>query len=302
MNQKEWLDYFETINDRKPTPAEMQEALANGDFVNPDGDSRGSEQTQVVTEATNTGTESATAVQEAVEIDQAGIQSQPAPKKKVSKKIKIIISVVAGVLAFLLLSIGGFATWTYQSGKIPAGTYQLSAYRYYDDDEEKMVDGMEDYRQANLELLDFVTITGNKFKTNNYTESSNFEIVDFLDYETDNDFTIDPWSHTLVRTWSLSDYKKIVNELYDKNYRNSTYISSSDIKKYKDNSVDYYKDSLESTYRYKLEGDNLIITRYNKKGKVEAERTFKRLSEDETRKVNFDYDKAVRKDKELYKS
>ena len=30
MNEKEWLDYFETINNRKPTEEEIQQAKANG--------------------------------------------------------------------------------------------------------------------------------------------------------------------------------------------------------------------------------------------------------------------------------
>ena len=33
MNRKEWIDYFETINNRKPTIQEYQQALQNGEFV-----------------------------------------------------------------------------------------------------------------------------------------------------------------------------------------------------------------------------------------------------------------------------
>ena len=33
MNRKEWIDYFETINNRKPTIQECQQALQNGEFV-----------------------------------------------------------------------------------------------------------------------------------------------------------------------------------------------------------------------------------------------------------------------------
>ena len=33
MNEKEWLDYFETINNRKPTEEEIQQAKANGEFI-----------------------------------------------------------------------------------------------------------------------------------------------------------------------------------------------------------------------------------------------------------------------------
>lgn len=33
MNREEWIDYFETINNRKPTIQECQQALQNGEFV-----------------------------------------------------------------------------------------------------------------------------------------------------------------------------------------------------------------------------------------------------------------------------
>ena len=33
MNRKEWIEYFEAINNRKPTIQECQQALLNGEFV-----------------------------------------------------------------------------------------------------------------------------------------------------------------------------------------------------------------------------------------------------------------------------
>ena len=33
MNEKEQLDYFETINNRKPTEEEIQQVKANGEFI-----------------------------------------------------------------------------------------------------------------------------------------------------------------------------------------------------------------------------------------------------------------------------
>lgn len=37
MNRKEWIDYFEAINNRKPTIQECQQALQNGEFVMEEG-------------------------------------------------------------------------------------------------------------------------------------------------------------------------------------------------------------------------------------------------------------------------
>ena len=33
MNRKEWIEYFEAINNRKPTIQQCQQALLNGEFV-----------------------------------------------------------------------------------------------------------------------------------------------------------------------------------------------------------------------------------------------------------------------------
>ena len=41
MNEKEWLDYFETINNRKPTEEEIQQAKANGEFISQESKDEG---------------------------------------------------------------------------------------------------------------------------------------------------------------------------------------------------------------------------------------------------------------------
>ena len=33
MNQQEWIEYFELVNGRKPTPAELYQAQATGEFI-----------------------------------------------------------------------------------------------------------------------------------------------------------------------------------------------------------------------------------------------------------------------------
>ena len=88
MNEKEWLDYFETINNRKPTEEEIQQAKANGEFifqesrdedVNPQQAQLSDQVTQPV--------------------------SQVAPAKTgLSKKAKIIIASVLGAICLLYTS------------------------------------------------------------------------------------------------------------------------------------------------------------------------------------------------------
>lgn len=33
INQQEWIEYFELVNGRKPTPAELYQAQATGEFI-----------------------------------------------------------------------------------------------------------------------------------------------------------------------------------------------------------------------------------------------------------------------------
>ena len=33
MNQQEWIEYFELVNGRKPTPEELSQAQAAGEFI-----------------------------------------------------------------------------------------------------------------------------------------------------------------------------------------------------------------------------------------------------------------------------
>ena len=41
QDEKEWLDYFETINNRKPTEEEIQQAKANGEFISQESKNEG---------------------------------------------------------------------------------------------------------------------------------------------------------------------------------------------------------------------------------------------------------------------
>ena len=92
MNETEWLDYFETINNRKPSEEEIQQAKANGEFVASEPVAENSQpQVQVSGPVTGQGT------------------PVVAPKKGLSKKVKIIIASVIGAVVLLALSFGGYA-------------------------------------------------------------------------------------------------------------------------------------------------------------------------------------------------
>ena len=236
MNEKEWLDYFETINNRKPTEEEIQQAKANGEFISQESKDEGvnPQQSQLSDQVT-----------------QAVSQVAPA-KTGLSKKAKIIIASVVGAIV--------------------------------------------------LEAHDFVKVKGNNVKFYFYTLAGGNNLVDFTDYDTDEAYRPDAWSRTLKPNMSLSEYTKVIDQAVDNQYKISEYRTKADNDESKKIYVKSYKESLEETVRYKVKGDKLIVTTYNKKGKLTEERSFKRLSEDDVKKLDYDYERDVRADKKLFQN
>ena len=92
MNEKEWLDYFETINNRKPIEEEIQQAKANGEFISQESKDEGVNPQQA---------------QLSDQVTQAVSQVAPA-KTGLSKKAKIIIASVVGAIVLVALSLCDF--------------------------------------------------------------------------------------------------------------------------------------------------------------------------------------------------
>ena len=184
MNEKEWLDYFETINNRKPTEEEIQQAKANGEFISQESKNEGVNLQKA---------------QLSDQVTQAVSQVAPA-ETGLSKKAKIIIASVVGAIVLVALSFGGYAFMHLQGGKIPEGTYLLETYRFYHKDKKKMVDGMESFKESGLEAHDFVKVKGNNVKFYFYTLAGGNNLVDFTDYDTDEAYRPDAWSGTLKPT------------------------------------------------------------------------------------------------------
>ena len=276
MNEKEWLDYFETINNRKPTEEEIQQAKANGEFISQESKNEG------------------------VNLQKAQLSDQVT--QGLSKKAKIIIASVVGAIVLVALSFGGYAFMHLQGGKIPEGTYLLETYRFYHKDKKKMVDGMESFKESGLEAHDFVKVKGNNVKFYFYTLAGGNNLVDFTDYDTDEAYRPDAWSGTLKPTMSLSEYTKVIDQAVDNQYKISEYRTKADNDESKKIYVKSYKESLEETVRYKVKGNKLIVTTFNKKGKLTEERSFKRLSEDDVKKLDYDYERDVRADKKRFQN
>ena len=286
MNEKEWLDYFETINNRKPTEEEIQQAKANREFIS--HESKGEDLNPQAAQLSDQVTQPVSQVMTA--------------KTGLSKKAKIIITSVVGVIALVALSFGGYAYMHLQGGKIPEGTYLLETYRFYHKDKKKMVDGMESFKKSGLEAHDFVKVKGNNVKFYFYIQSGGNNLVDLADYDTDRSYRPYTWSRTLKLTMSLSEYSKVINQVVDSRYKISEYRTKADNDESKEIYIKSYKESLEETVRYKVKGDKLIVATYNKKGKIIEERSFKRLSKDDVKKLDYDYERDVRADKKLFQN
>ena len=93
---------------------------------------------------------------------------------------------------------------------------------------------------------------------------------------------------------SLSEYTKVIDQAVDNQYKISEYRTKADNDESKKIYVKSYKESLEETVRYKVKGDKLIVTTYNKKGKLTEERSFKKL--------DYDYERDVRADKKRFQN
>ena len=165
-----------------------------------------------------------------------------------------------------------------------------------------MVDGMESFKESGLEAHDFVKVKGNNVKFYFYTLAGGNNLVDFTDYDTDEAYRPDAWSRTLKPNMSLSEYTKVIDQAVDNQYKISEYRTKADNDESKKIYVKSYKESLEETVRYKVKGDKLIVTTYNKKGKLTEERSFKRLSKDDVKKLDYDYERDVRADKKRFQN
>ena len=128
MNQQEWIEYFELVNGRKPTPAELAQAQAAGEFIleRPNPNVFGSNGQATEQRPIKPAEPVITMTQQPQFAQTTATFQQVVPAKKgMSKKTKIILASVLGAVAVILRSVGGYSLWRYQSGKIVDGTYEV---------------------------------------------------------------------------------------------------------------------------------------------------------------------------------
>ena len=181
MNQQEWIEYFELVNGRKPTPAELSQAQAAGEFIlerpNVFGATGQANEPRNIKPA-----EPVISMTQQPQFAQttATFQQVVPAKKGMSKKAKIILASVLGAVAVILLSVGGYSLWRYQSGKIADGTYEVVAYSYRDEDKDKMVNAFDEFD----DVYSFVEVKNNRSRYYSYLEDNKSPYVSLLEYET----------------------------------------------------------------------------------------------------------------------
>ncbi|MGT2907059.1 hypothetical protein [Streptococcus dentiloxodontae] len=306
MNQNEWLDYFETVNGRKPSPKEFAQAKAAGEFTIENTKTAETvskeEQGAVLNSVQNTAAPQTPTSINTQLAPNGGVVAQPAAKKKMSKNVKIVIASIVAFIFLIGACLGGYFWLRYESSKIDEGTWLIQSDQYYDKKKDKMVDSLKETKAYGFKSLDYLTVKGKEIKTYSYTDLRTTESVSVMDYETGNEFTYDAWNQTWSHILSAKEYEKQVNKVLDKTYKGNKYIDKDDIQGYKDDYIDNYKDALKSTYRYTVKGNNLTVSVYDNKNKLVARRIYKKITGDEEDKLLYDYDKAVKDDKELYDS
>ena len=306
MNQQEWIEYFELVNGRKPTPAELAQAQAAGEFIleRPNPNVFGSNG-QVTEQRPIKPAEPVITMTQQPQFAQATATFQQVvpTKKGMSKKTKIILASVFGSLAAILLIVGGYSLWRYQSGKIADGTYEVVSFSRYDEDKDKMVDGIDEYKNEDLEFQSFVVVKNNQSRTYNLVESDNKSYVSLMDYEIDVPQVFDPWNRTESQVLDADQVEDVTKDFMKKMIKDYSFYTKEEADKVVKKTTREYKDTLKEKRTYVKHGDEYTLTTYDKKGKLQSRITYKRMSKGDAEERWDDYKdaiKAYKKDLKTY--
>lgn len=295
MNQQEWIEYFELVNGRKPTPAELAQAQAAGEFIL-ERPNVFSSNGQVTEQRPIKPAEPVIAMTQQPQFAQttATFQQVVPAKKGMSKKTKIILASVFGTLAAILLIVGGYSLWRYQSGKIADGTYEIVSFSRYDEDKDKMVDAIDEYKDEDLDLQSFVVVKNNQSRTYNLVESDNKSYVSLLDHEIDVPQALDPWNRTESQVLDADQVEDLTKDFMKKMRKDYSFYTKEEADKVVKKTTREYKDTLKEKRTYVKHGDEYTLTTYDKKGKLKSRITYKRMSKGDAEERWDDYKDAVK--------
>ncbi len=262
MTRAEWLDYFETVNGRKPSVQEMADALKAGEFVNEEPvktqEPVTAEPIKVEAEIVETSTNPVPT--EVVPVVQASptvafpegqaAMANLAPKKGVNPKKKkyLLVSIVSAV-ALVFLCIGGFMTYRYVTGNIDGKWYSSSLGREYS---SSMSESLTDLESQELEK--YITDTAVTMKV----KGSNAKVT--ASYTFDKKTYIKDYRDRLEKTFST--FGDLFKDLYGESFEN--YYSEETIEKELDEALK--KAAKDSGQKYDSKTGETTTTLF--KGKV----------------------------------
>lgn len=287
MNQQEWIEYFELVNGRKPTPAELSQAQAAGEFIlerpNVFGATGQANEPRNIKPA-----EPVISMTQQPQFAQttATFQQAMPVKKGMSKKAKIILASVLGAVAVILLSVGGYSLWRYQSGKIADGTYEVVAYSYRDEDKDKMVNAFDEFD----DVYSFVEVKNNRSRYYSYLEDNKSPYVSLLEYEHEIPQQFDPWNKTQTEVLTVEELESTVKDFMKDMSKDYSFYTKDATKE----AVKSYKKSLKEKRTYVKKGDEYTLSTYDKDGELQSRVTFKRMSKGDAEERWDDYKDAIK--------
>ena len=291
MNQQEWIEYFELVNGRKPTPAELAQAQAAGEFIL-ERPNIFSSNGQVTEQRPIKPAEPVIAMTQQPQFAQttATFQQAMPVKKGMSKKAKIILASVLGAVAVILLSVGGYSLWRYQSGKIADGTYEVVAYSYRDEDKDKMVNAFDEFD----DVYSFVEVKNNRSRYYSYLEDNKSPYVSLLEYEHEIPQQFDPWNKTQTEVLTVEELESTVKDFMKDMSKDYSFYTKDATKEAVKESVKSYKKSLKEKRTYVKKGNEYTLSTYDKDGELQSRVTFKRMSKEDAEERWDDYKDAIK--------
>ena len=291
MNQQEWIEYFELVNGRKPSPAELAQAQAAGEFIlerpNVFGATGQANEPRKIKPA-----EPVISMTQQPQFAQttATFQQVVPAKKGMSKKAKIILASVLGAVAVILLSVGGYSLWRYQSGKIADGTYEVVAYSYRDEDKDKMVNAFDEFD----DVYSFVEVKNNRSRYYSYLEDNKSPYVSLLEYEHEIPQQFDPWNKTQTEVLTVEELESTVKDFMKDMSKDYSFYTKDATKEAVKESVKSYKKSLKEKRTYVKKGNEYTLSTYDKDGELQSRVTFKRMSKGDAEERWDDYKDAIK--------
>ena len=207
-----------------------------------------------------------------------------------SKKTKIILASVFGTLAAILLIVGGYSLWRYQSGKIADGTYEVVAYSYRDEDKDKMVNAFDEFD----DVYSFVEVKNNRSRYYSYLEDNKSPYVSLLEYEHEIPQQFDPWNKTQTEVLTVEELESTVKDFMKDMSKDYSFYTKDATKEAVKESVKSYKKSLKEKRTYVKKGDEYTLSTYDKDGELQSRVTYKRMSKGDAEERWDDYKDAIK--------